>query len=85
MTWDRWVAVGFGLWLGASIVFAFGWAVGRRLLLEDVWAARRDPAADQWPPLTDPIPMWRTGGLSGAWYQQTPDDTDEPDGWLWIR
>lgn len=49
MTWDRWVAVGLIAWIWSSLMFAAGWAAGRRLLLESVWAAMRDPEADAWP------------------------------------
>ena len=27
-------------------------------------------------------PMYRQGGISGAWYSMPPDDEDEPDGYL---
>ncbi len=27
------------------------------------------------------VPMYRSSGLSGAWYPEM--DGDEPDGWLW--
>ena len=27
-------------------------------------------------------PMYRQGGLSGAWYPMQPEDEDEPDGYL---
>ena len=30
-------------------------------------------------------PMYRQGGLSGAWYPMSPDDEDEPDGYLMLK
>ena len=30
-------------------------------------------------------PMYRQGGMSGAWYPMQPDDEDEPDGYLISR
>ena len=47
MTWDQ-LALGFVLWLIATALFALGWRLGRRVLLNNIWAAFDDPAATEW-------------------------------------
>ena len=48
MTWDRWVAYGFALWLLLTAIYAAGWWVGRRALLLQVESAFADPDATEW-------------------------------------